>query len=360
MESERYVLSLKNLFGYLEATPASRCIGEGEAIVNAKHIITCGILEKTSCTIDIFALCWQSSALTGKPHEIKIIFIILSNEIQVSKAVCSCKGGMSGRCKHVAAVLILCTRDDMKNLPAISSTDMKCYWKKTTFVEKYKAIPIKKHGCFIRNSLSKVKDVRVDADVLLSKLILVCPNSALAKHRIGHRIVTMETVTGEGQASILFENALNSVPLNNMPQIIPVKDCCRNIYREVCNIDILSVELETKSCKEKWFKERQFRITASRCYELYTYSLNEWEKKATKYFWPKKFCNKYVDHGVQFESAARDCYIASSNCQVIQSGLIISSQQKWLACSPDGIVFEGNTPVKLLEIKCPFEGTTSI
>ncbi|KAI4455552.1 exonuclease phage-type/recb c-terminal domain-containing protein [Holotrichia oblita] len=267
---------------------------------------------------------------------------------------------MSGRCKHVAAVLILCTRDDMKNLPAISSTDMKCYWKKSTIVEKYKAIPIKEHGCFIRNSLSKVKDVRVDADVLLSKLILVCLNSALAKHRIGHRIVTMETVTGEGQASILFENALNSVPLNNMPQIIPVKDCCRNIYREICNIDILSVELETKSCKEKWFKERQFRITASRCYELYTYSLNEWEKKAAKYFWPKKFCNKYVDHGVQFESAARDCYIASSNCQVIQSGLIISSQQKWLACSPDGIVFEGNTPVKLLEIKCPFEGTTSI
>ncbi|KAI4455673.1 exonuclease phage-type/recb c-terminal domain-containing protein [Holotrichia oblita] len=281
-------------------------------------------------------------------------------EITVSKALCSCKGGMSGRCKHVAAVLILCTRDDMKNLPAISSTDMKCYWKKSTIVEKYKAIPIKEHGCFIRNSLSKVKDVRVDADVLLSKLILVCPNSALAKHRIGHRIVTMETVTGEGQASILFENALNSVPLNNMPQIIPVKDCCRNIYREICNIDILSVELETKSCKEKWFKERQFRITASRCYELYTYSLNEWDKKAAKYFWPKKFCNKYVDHGVQFESAARDCYIASSNCQVIQSGLIISSQQKWLACSPDGIVFEGNTPVKLLEIKCPFEGTTSI
>lgn len=154
----------------------------------------------------------------------------------------------------------------------------------------------------------------------------------------------------------VFRNALSGVVFNDIPEIIPRNNCCRKTIEEICNVDVALIEKQTRSCKEKWYKERQFRITASRSYELYTYSLNQWEQKARKYFWPKKFVNKYVNHGNQFEPAARRCYVAHTNYHVVETGLIISSQHRWLACSPDGIVFQNNIPWKLLEIKCPFEG----
>jgi len=31
-------------------------------------------------------------------------------------------------------------------------------------------------------------------------------------------------------------------------------------------------------------------------------------QQAIKYFWPKKFSNKYVRHGIQYESVARKLY----------------------------------------------------
>lgn len=141
-----------------------------------------------------------------------------------------------------------------------------------------------------------------------------------------------------------------------MSEAVLENHCCKKAYQNICNVDIFFIEKETANFREKWFKERQFRVTASRCYELYTYSLSDWPTKARKYFWPKKFSNKYTDHGIKYEAIARNCYTTNENDDVIQTGLIISNQQKWLACSPDGIVFKDNRPVKLLEIKCPFEG----
>lgn len=41
---------------------------------------------------------------------------------------------------------------------------------------------------------------------------------------------------------------------------------------------------------------------------------------------------------------------------VIECGLCVSQGNPWLACSPDGLVFE-NDQKKLIEIKCPIIGT---
>lgn len=110
MDSETYFLSFKNLFGYLDAAPTSRCINAGESILNAGHLITCGILAKTATSITMFALCLKTSALLEKPHEIKGTFKFNKDEIMVEEFTCTCKAGLSKRCKHVAAVLILCSR----------------------------------------------------------------------------------------------------------------------------------------------------------------------------------------------------------------------------------------------------------
>lgn len=60
--------------------------------------------------------------------------------------------------------------------------------------------------------------------------------------------------------------------------------------------------------KAPYRKERQFRITGSRCYNLYTYAKNDWNTKVLKYFWPKTFSNKYVEHGMAHEPNARTLF----------------------------------------------------
>ena len=74
---------------------------EGEAVLKAKHIVACGVTARGDNELKILALCAQSSYLRAKPHEIMVI--IKSEGFKIS---CSCKAGMSEKCKHCVAVLL--------------------------------------------------------------------------------------------------------------------------------------------------------------------------------------------------------------------------------------------------------------
>lgn len=79
--------------------------------------------------------------------------------------------------------------------------------------------------------------------------------------------------------------------------------------------------------------------------------------KASKYFWPKSFTNKFTQHGVKYEPLAKNSYRSFfPENKVLETGLIVCKKFPWLAYSPDGIVLQNNKAVKLLEIKCPFIG----
>jgi len=81
---------------------------------------------------------------------------------------------------------------------------------------------------------------------------------------------------------------------------------------------------------------RQYRITASRAYALYTYNNNnsgkDWQQKSIKYFFPRKFSNKYTEHGIISEPAARKKYsmLIESDSEVVETGLIICQKDPWL------------------------------
>lgn len=76
-------------------------------------------------------------------------------------------------------------------------------------------------------------------------------------------------------------------------------------------IEIRHLSLNDKSF---WHQVRKFRITGSRCYALYTYYTSsfksdyKWSLKASRYFWPKYFINKFIKHGIKFEPVARELY----------------------------------------------------
>ena len=80
---------------------SQRCWVEGEAVLQAKHIVACGIMAKNDTELKIMALCAQTSCLRGKPHE-----IVMTVTCTGFKITCSCKAGQSQRCRHCVAVLL--------------------------------------------------------------------------------------------------------------------------------------------------------------------------------------------------------------------------------------------------------------
>lgn len=82
-----------------------------------------------------------------------------------------------------------------------------------------------------------------------------------------------------------------------------------------------------------------------------------WEEKSKKFFFPKHFTNKFVEHGRKFEKEAINAFLQDyHHGSIITPGLIICKQFPWLGFSPDAILFKNGVPTELVEIKCPFIG----
>lgn len=139
------------------------------------------------------------------------------------------------------------------------------------------------------------------------------------------------------------------------------KPCCKLFLSNFINndIDISEISINTPQKTTKWNEMRKFRVTGSRVYELFTYSRDDWDMKAMKYFFPAKINNKYIKHGIEYEATARESFIEFTGACVVDCGMVISHSNEWLGYSPDGIIFEDGKPTALLEIKCIFEGKIS-
>lgn len=94
----------------LDAIPFSRNFKKGERLVNSHHIISCDVTKKTFPEIRIHAVCLQISAIAASPHTVTGILKRNLNTLSMEKMSCTCKAGASEKCKHIAGVLIYCTR----------------------------------------------------------------------------------------------------------------------------------------------------------------------------------------------------------------------------------------------------------
>lgn len=126
-----------------------------------------------------------------------------------------------------------------------------------------------------------------------------------------------------------------------------------------------AVEMCLNTCDQssnvEWFEFRKNRITASRCYELYTYKMNEnrnkklnWELKIKKFLNPSNLNHvKSIAYGRLEEKNALKAYELETSNTVTNIGFLVHPNASYLGCSPDGLI-----PNKklLLEIKCPISG----
>uniref|UniRef100_A0A2S2PE25 YqaJ viral recombinase domain-containing protein n=1 Tax=Schizaphis graminum TaxID=13262 RepID=A0A2S2PE25_SCHGA len=149
--------------------------------------------------------------------------------------------------------------------------------------------------------------------------------------------------------------------------VLNLGDCCQTIYDSKIKLNDSPINIRTKSLVDKsyWHQIRQFKITGSRCYSLFTYYTAskktdaQWALKASKYFWPNTFSNKFVKHGIKYESVAIELFARDSKQKIVPCGFVTSYNYPWLGYSPDGIIVNNfNEPTKLVEIKCPYLGST--
>ena len=198
-------------------------------------------------------------------------------------------------------------------------------------------------------------------------------NSAIYKHfhreKVNEQIILGEQIDNNNitcldktetnnNISAIMNQSLQSSLIKRINKIkYPIKDCCDKIFNEkiVCD-NVFLKERETFKCKSEWINERQFKVTGSRCYDIYTYSLDDWITKSSKYFWPTSNpSGKAVTDGVKNEKPTRNKYSEITGAYIEETGLIICQTEPWLAYSTDGVVMKDSKVDRLLEIKCPFE-----
>lgn len=68
----------------------SRSMIEGEAVLNANHVVLCGVTSKTAKKATIVALCLKSSAVRDVPHEISLEISVADNKKTINRG-CTCK-----------------------------------------------------------------------------------------------------------------------------------------------------------------------------------------------------------------------------------------------------------------------------
>ncbi|XP_016655892.1 uncharacterized protein LOC107882272 [Acyrthosiphon pisum] len=259
-------------------------------------------------------------------------------------------------------------RNSLDEIDTLSSTDIRCQWTKLRepSLEQFKPVPISKFCC-VGNSIDCT--LSQSKTSIRSALISAAPYSAIALHSKGRK--SFELSSDVSSAEIhdepfqIISNQL--LDLISEYSVLNLGDCCQKVYDCKVALKMPPSKIRNLSLNDNsfWHQIRQFKITGSRCHSLYTYYMSsnksdeKWSKKASSYFWPKSFSNKFVKHGIKYEQVARVLYAETTKQKVIQSGFVVHYQTPWLGYSPDGIVLDGsNVPIKLLEIKCPYLGSS--
>lgn len=201
---------------------------------------------------------------------------------------------------------------------------------------------------------------------ILQKILLFCHRYMCVeekvikgelKEEVHHREVsTWAKKILQGSEYMLW---LAFVPTESMDE------CCSRTYKHKFWKDSAENIFCSPQNSVSWHQHRQFRITGSRCYSLFTASNNkktDWEKKSQLYFWPKNFESEFTKLGHLGEKLCKpiyEDYCKEKGCTFVgDSGLIVNSLNPWLGYSPDGLVFKDEEIERIVEIKTVKAGKT--
>ena len=106
-----------------------------------------------------------------------------------------------------------------------------------------------------------------------------------------------------------------------------------------------------QSLSLKWFKERKFRLTASRFGEILKCTeKRDLDKFCEELFNPPSLSTPAVVHGKTYESVALEEFEKMFQTKVLRCGIFVNESWPNFAATPDGVI-DDNT---IVEVKCPF------
>ncbi|KAL1477809.1 hypothetical protein MTO96_035459 [Rhipicephalus appendiculatus] len=106
-----------------------------------------------------------------------------------------------------------------------------------------------------------------------------------------------------------------------------------------------------------WHCARAFRISVSSKAHRIKIRQGDFQSLAVQLTMPQSFKSAACAYGIANEPVARKEYQSKTGRKVIQVGLVISTAQPWLCCSPDGLI-DDEQEIRLLEIKAPYRCQT--
>ena len=105
-----------------------------------------------------------------------------------------------------------------------------------------------------------------------------------------------------------------------------------------------------QSSNPTWHSERRKRVTASVAHSILKGKQEETRKR---YFLGSTYHNQNMQYGIDMEEEARQKYMQVTGNQVFPCGLLVKPGQCWISASPDGLFFDKDNQLGVLEIKCP-------
>lgn len=198
-------------------------------------------------------------------------------------------------------------------------------------------------------------------------IYIASPNSAIQKHIDGRELSAPLPIAGPlsqmNYGEYVSRNELYGMILD-VQQICNIEWLLEENYKQFYETNvlknvqsILDIAEETKEQRnDAWYLHRSIRITASSCYDLFTYTRNknaDWPRKTNLYLNPKLIRSKALDYGRETEESALECYRIKRNPLVKKCGFVVCVKEPWIGVSPDGVDIGCNI---LIEIKCPMSG----
>ncbi|KAM7290069.1 uncharacterized protein ISCGN_026741 [Ixodes scapularis] len=398
--SVQVTLPLSSINEYVaQEFATSRLLLEGEAVLEAGHVVTCSVKEKVDSNSTFVGFVLQTSALSRDPHELEIVV----KEKTVAAASCSCKAG-SYKCKHIVAMLLYIHAT--KVFEILSSTDLPQQWGKSQkqgVKDKYAPRPIIELPCvkkvctsvlplfcnmvlasesgktchfngrrdkclpwMLRLEIARVacgayrrpiiktaSDASLEGDVL-GKLLQGLPyRSAAHRHREEIPVHAFQCIEPEESPSppqrpATLTEALRMMSRDNQASDDSFYEALQEMFSKAVVEEIATLTIQQAE-SPLWMEYRTGLISASVAYSVYTRVKTLRTKMGPHDLRPlfkvlmreSTFQSAAMARGSQDESTAKRKYLQESthaNLTIQDSGLLIMESEPCVGASPDGIV----------------------
>ena len=260
--------------------------------------------------------------------------------------------------------LNLSFRTSVAHIPRLSCTDIAQKWGRTQAANVCPPVPVE-DLCHVGRPAHGEKPA--SGGGYLDTLLAAAPTSALAVHRRRAALQSGNQLATQGGTAVATVPTVVSAAVRSVVQQagnLSGGQHCPNVLEQ--GFFEKHVQKSESECAEicaatvgqngaGWDQERRLRITASSSYQWYTYNGSDWKGKVERFYKNRDAFkgNAATRHGHAFEAEAIKMYEEFSGLGVCKVGLVIPTNVPWLGCSPDGIVFDGLVPAKLVEVKCP-------